>query len=172
MDHMERLGNTLAEIAGEKAGIIKAGCPVVSNVSEREAAVVIARKCYEMGSVLHDCSKAKWGKIANEGTGSMFTAIIEGERYGEAVISMAGDHQIENAVAALTAIEILRKNSIIDVKKDKLYEGLKAAKQKGRFEPVGDGFVLDGAHNPDGIEAFINAYKKYFGDNKAVLILK
>lgn len=171
MDHMERLGNTLAEIAGEKAGIIKAGCPVVSNVSEREAAVVIARKCYEMGSVLHDCSKAKWGKIANEGTGSMFTAIIEGERYGEAVISMAGDHQIENAVAALTAIEILRKNSIIDVKKDKLYEGLKAAKQKGRFEPVGDGFVLDGAHNRDGMEALVKTVDDYYYGKKILVLM-
>jgi dihydrofolate synthase/folylpolyglutamate synthase len=171
LDHMERLGGTLAEIAGEKAGIIKAGCPVVSNVSEREAAVVIARKCYEMGSVLHDCSKYKWGKICNEGTGSMFTAFIEGERYAEAVISMAGDHQIENAVAALTAIEILRKNSIIDVKKDKLYEGLRAAKQKGRFEPVGDGFVLDGAHNRDGMEALVKTVDDYFYGKKVLVVM-
>lgn len=171
LDHMERLGGTLAEIAGEKAGIIKAGCPVVSNVPEREAAVVIARKCYEMGSVLHDCSKYKWGKICNEGTGSMFTAFIEGERYAEAVISMAGDHQIENAVAALTAIEILRKNSIIDVKKDKLYEGLRAAKQKGRFEPVGDGFVLDGAHNRDGMEALVKTVDDYFYGKKVLVIM-
>ena len=171
LDHMERLGGTLAEIAGEKAGIIKAGCPVVSNVSEREAAVVIARKCYKMGSVLHDCSKYKWGKICNEGTGSMFTAFIEGERYAEAVISMAGDHQIENAVAALTAIEILRKNSIIDVKKDKLYEGLRAAKQKGRFEPVGDGFVLDGAHNRDGMEALVKTVDDYFYGKKVLVVM-
>ncbi len=171
MDHTDRLGNTLAEIAGEKAGIIKAGCPTVSNVSEREAAVVIARKCYEVGSVLHDCSKAKWGKICNEGTGSMFTAFIEGERYGEAVISMAGDHQIENAVTALTAIEILRKNSIIDVKKDKLYEGLAAAKQKGRFEPVGDGFVLDGAHNRDGMEALVKTVDDYFYGKKILVVM-
>lgn len=170
-DHMDRLGGTLAEIAGEKAGIIKPGCPVVSNVPEREAAVVIARKCYELGCVLHDCSKAKWGKISNEGTGSMFTAFIEGEAYRDAVISMAGDHQIENAVAALTAIEILRKNSIIDVKKDKLYEGLKAAKQKGRFEPVGDGFVLDGAHNRDGMEALVKTVDDYYYGKKILVVM-
>lgn len=56
-DHMDRLGNTLEEIAGEKAGIIKEGVPVISNVEQREAAAVIARKAYEKGSKLYDVAK-------------------------------------------------------------------------------------------------------------------
>ncbi|MBR3053092.1 MAG: bifunctional folylpolyglutamate synthase/dihydrofolate synthase, partial [Firmicutes bacterium] len=83
----------------------------------------------------------------------------------------AGEHQIENAVTALTAIEILRKNSIIDVTKDKLYEGMKTAKQKARFEPVGDGFILDGAHNRDGMEALVQTMDDQFYGKKVLVLM-
>ena len=58
-DHMHVLGDTLAEIAVNKAGIIKAGCPVISNVKDHDAAAVIARKAYEAGSRLYDVSKIR-----------------------------------------------------------------------------------------------------------------
>ncbi len=170
-DHMDRLGDTLEEIAAEKAGIIKPGCPVVSNVTDHGAAAVIARECYRCGSVLHDASKAKWYKKENRGTGSVFTAVIEGRRFEDAVISMAGDHQIRNAVTALTAIEILRKNSIISIDKEKLLAGLEKAVQKGRFEPLGEKFILDGAHNRDGMEALVKAVGDYFYNKKVLTVM-
>ena len=65
-DHMDRLGSTLEEIAGEKAGIIKDGVPVVSNVEQREAAAVIARTAYQKGCALYDATKPGRFEIAGE----------------------------------------------------------------------------------------------------------
>lgn len=175
-DHMDRLGNTLGEIAGEKAGIIKKGVPIVMNVSEREPAVVIARKAYEMGAVLHDVSKIKWYKTGDGndyGQGSAFNAFIEGTEYNDVAISMSGDHQIENAVTALAAIEILRKSSIISVERQKLYEGFEKAAQKGRFEimPPDGKFILDGAHNPDGMEALVGTVADMFYGGRVLVVM-
>ena len=172
-DHMDRLGNTLAEIAGEKAGIIKPDVPVVMNVEEREPAVVIARAAYKNQCVLHDVSKIKWYRTQNVGYGSCFNTFIDGTQYDDVVISMAGDHQIENAVTALTAIEILRKSSIIKVERQKLYEGFERASQKGRFEVVGpEGkYILDGAHNEDGMQALVQtAGDLLYGQNVLTVI--
>ncbi|MBQ9179614.1 MAG: bifunctional folylpolyglutamate synthase/dihydrofolate synthase [Firmicutes bacterium] len=172
-DHMDRLGDTLAEIAGEKAGIIKPGVPVVMNVEEREPAVVIAREAYKNGCVLHDVSKTKWYKTEDVGYGSCFNTFIEGTDYGDVEISMAGEHQIENAVTALTAIEILRKAGIISVERTRLYEGLKKAVQKGRFEVIGadEKFVLDGAHNPDGMEALVGTVDDIYYGSRVLVVM-
>ncbi len=163
-DHMDRLGNTLAEIAAEKAGIIKAGSPVVVNVPHgkddpedvREAARVIAKKAYELGSELYDVTKLKYGNCVRDEHGSRFDTFIEGTDYAGVEISMAGDHQIQNALTALYTLEILRKKREIKVERGRLYAGLKAAFQPGRFEifdeydpPV----ILDGAHNEAGAAA-------------------
>lgn len=172
-DHMDRLGNTLAEIAGEKAGIIKPEVPVVMNVEEREPAVVIARAAYKNHCVLHDVSKIKWYRTENVGYGSCFNTFIDGTQYDDVVISMAGDHQIENAVTALAAIEILRKSSIIKVERQKLYEGFERAVQKGRFEVVdAEGkYILDGAHNEDGMQALVQtAGDLLYGQNVLTVI--
>ena len=172
-DHMDRLGGTLAQFAAEKAGIIKPGVPVVMNVEEREPAVVIARETYRNKSVLHDVSKIKWYRTENVGYGSCFNTFIDGTEYNDVVISMAGDHQIENAVTALTAIEILRKSSIIEVERSKLYEGFEKAVQKGRFEVVDakGKFILDGAHNPDGMEALVNTVDDFFYGQRVLVII-
>ena len=97
-DHMDRLGNTLAEIAGEKAGIIKPGCPVVSNVKDHDAAAVIARKAYELGCVLYDATKNKYGNTFRDLEGSKFTTMLYGTDYSDVEISMLGEHQIENCM--------------------------------------------------------------------------
>lgn len=85
---------------------------------------------------------------------------------------MAGDHQIENAVTALTAIEILRRNSIIKVERSRLYEGFERAVQKGRFEVMDDGvFILDGAHNPDGMEALVKTVDDLFYGQRVLTVI-
>lgn len=171
-DHMDRLGNTLSQIAGEKAGIIKPGVPVVMNVDEREAAVVIARKCYQNKCVLYDASKYSRRKIGNAGLGNHFNATIDYTEYRDIVIRMAGDHQIENAVTALATIEIMRKSSIIKVERDPLAYGMAKAFQKGRFEPLSKGkYILDGAHNPDGWEALVKTVDDYFYGKKVLMVM-
>lgn len=175
-DHMDRLGNTLEEIAENKAGIIKEGCPVVSNISMDDApgaARVVAKTAYRKHAVLHDASRATIYKMELQGRKTVFTADIDDQRYSDVAISMLGEHQVTNAVTALTAIEILRKNSIINVTRDAIYEGMESAFQKGRFEifkedPI---YLLDGAHNQEGMEALVKAVDDVFHGGKVLTVI-
>ncbi len=171
-DHTDRLGNTLEEIAGEKAGIIKAGVPVVSNVEQPEAARVIAKKAYEKDARFYDATKLKYGIRRESAFGYEFDLDIYGTDYSGVEISMPGRHQVENAKTALTALEILRKQSIIKVSRDNVYKGFAQAKQPGRFEVL-EGepcIVLDGAHNEAGAEALKKAVKDCFPDENIVMV--
>lgn len=171
-DHTDRLGNTLEEIAGEKAGIIKPAVPVVSNVEQPKAAKVIARKAYRLESRFYDATKLKYGIRRESAFGYEFDMEIYGTDYSEVKISMPGRHQVENAKTALIALEILRKQGIIKVQRDKLYKGFEQARQPGRFE-VFEGeplFVLDGAHNQAGAEALKKAVKDCFPDEKILMV--
>lgn len=171
-DHMQQLGSTLGQIAGEKAGIIKKGVPVVSNVPQREAAAVIARKAYEKGCVLYDGTKLKYRVSEESAAGSSFDMEIYGTDYSNVQISMPGRHQVENAKTALIVLEILRKQGIIKIRRDKLYKGIRDARQPGRFE-VFDGnpcIVLDGAHNEAGAEKLKETMKTCFPGKRILLV--
>lgn len=172
-DHMDRLGDSLARIAAEKAGIIKPGVPVVVSVEETEAAKVIAKTAYDKKSPLMDATKLKPTGIITTKGGSIFDLVIQGIRYPEMEISMAGEHQVRNGVTALYAIEILRKNSIIKVNLDGVRTGMKRAKVKGRFEIIGDKpcFILDGAHNREGVEALVHAVDRHFYGKKILYVV-
>lgn len=171
-DHMQQLGNTLEQIAGEKAGIIKEGVPVVSNVEQREAAAVIARKAYEKGCVLYDATKLKYGIREESAAGTLFDMEIYGTDYSETRISMAGRHQVENAKTALIALEILRKRGIIKVTRNKLYQGMEKARQPGRFEIFGEKpvVILDGAHNEAGAKALRQAMESYYKGQETLVV--
>lgn len=185
-DHMDRLGNTLAEIAVNKAGIIKEGVPVISNVPEREAAAVIARTAYEKSSKLYDTSKNKFMIFDETPFSQKVSMDIYGTDYSDVEISMTGKHQGENLKTALTIIEILRKDRKIKVERSKLYQGLKKAVQPGRFEvlvgkSVSGGeadagqyerpmVIIDGAHNEAGACALRETVSRYFEGQRVLLV--
>lgn len=163
-DHMDRLGESLGEIAAEKAGIIKEGVPVVSGVTEQEAAKVIAKTAYKKGCILYDTTRIPHQITENTVRGMLFHTVLNGTEYSDVRLSMAGVHQVENAKIALTAIEILRKEGIIKVTRDKLYQGIQMARQPGRFEVVHENpwVILDGAHNEASAAALRKTVKSYF----------
>lgn len=182
-DHTDRLGGTLPEIAREKAGIIKEGCPVVVNVEDREALKVIAMEAYEKGAPLKDMSKVKVfiepigaadENIFEDPEGSLpltrFSTEIGGIRYPGIEISMAGEHQVTNAVTALGAIEILRKKGIIKLDEERFKKAMKEAVQPARFEKIGP-CILDGAHNPQAMEVLAGNVGRYFPHMKPVIVL-
>lgn len=172
-DHMDRLGNTLEEIAAEKAGILKPGVPAVVRVEDPGAVRVIARRAYELRCPLTDVTRlAPWGLRATE-QGSVFNVAIGGVRYEGVEIVMAGEHQVGNALTALAAIEILRKSSIIRVNLEGLCAGMKRARIKGRFEMIGSNpcYVLDGAHNREGVEALVHAVDRHLFGKKILWVI-
>lgn len=185
-DHMDRLGNTLAEIAVNKAGIIKEGVPVISNVPERDAAAVIARTAYEKNSKLYDISKNKFMIFDETPFSQKVSMDIYGTDYSDVEISMTGKHQGENLKTALTIIEVLRKERKIKVERSKLYQGLKRAVQPGRFEvlvgkSVSGGeadagqyerpmVIIDGAHNEAGACALRETVSRYFEGQRVLIV--
>ena len=174
-DHMDRLGNTLAEIAAEKAGIIKEGVPVISNVGEREAARVIAAKAYEKDSRFYDISGIPTAIFDETPRSQKVSMNLYGTDYSDVEISMVGEHQGENLKTALTIIEVLRKQRKIKVERSRLYAGLKHAVQPGRFEVLADEadgplIIADGAHNEAGAVALQKTMEKFFCGKKVLLV--
>ena len=171
-DHMDRLGNTLEEIAADKAGIIKQGCPVISNVPEHGSAAVIARRAYENDSRLYDVSGIKFHIYDETPFSQKVTMELYGTDDSDVEISMVGRHQGENLKTALAVIEVLRKAGKIKVERGRLYDGLKTAVQPGRFEILSeDPFIIaDGAHNEAGAAALQDTMKRYFSDSRVLLV--
>lgn len=177
-DHMDRLGNTLEEIAADKAGIIKEGVPVISNVSDHSAAAVIARTAYEKDSKLYDISKIKFGVSDESAFSQTVTMELYGTDYSDVKISMTGRHQGENLKTALTIIEVLRKAGEIKVERSRLYKGLAKAVQPGRFETILEPslenntpiVIVDGAHNEAGARALKETMQHLFKDKKILLV--
>ncbi len=174
-DHTDRLGNTLAEIAGEKAGIIKEGCPVVTSAEAPEALEVIERKAEELGCMYFETRHVPYAVKSQDLGGSVFDVNIQGVTYDDLEISMLGEHQIKNAICALAALSIMEERGDVSLHRDDIYKGFEAAKQIGRLEvmsaqekvPV---VIIDGAHNPDGAASLRKAMKEYMPDKKILMV--
>lgn len=171
-DHMAQLGSSLAEIAVNKAGIIKTGCPVIANVPQRDAAKIIARKAYAMGSRLYDISGIR-AAVSDETPFSQKVSMELYEKsYSDVEISMVGRHQAENLKTALATLEILRKSGAVKLDREALYEGLKRARQPGRFEVISEDplVIIDGAHNEAGTQALQETMAQHFAGKKILLV--
>lgn len=182
-DHKDVLGDTLEEIAANKAGIIKDGAPVITNVKDHEPAAVIARKAYVEGCRLVDVSRIR-ARVDRETPVSQQVSMMLWETdYSEIEISLVGEHQAENLKTALAVIEVLRKERIVRIERAALYEGLRQAVQPGRFEVVagrgrwtgeedtGSAVILDGAHNEAGAAALKETMNRLFAGERILLIL-
>ena len=171
-DHMAQLGSSMAEIAVNKAGIIKTGCPVIANVPQRDAAKIIARKAYAMGSRLYDISGIR-AAVSDETPFSQKVSMELYEKsYSDVEISMVGRHQAENLKTALATLEILRKSGAVKLDREALYEGLKRARQPGRFEVISEDplVIIDGAHNEAGAQALQETMAQHFAGKKILLV--
>jgi len=140
LEHTRYLGGTIEQIAGEKAGIIKAGIPVIYDDNNSVAAAVIRQYAGQMKAPAYPVSQS-------------------GE-YRE--IAFAAPYQAMNAALAVKTLEILEIDGLSPAV---IKQGLKKVVWPGRMEPVGHDIWLDGAHNPDGISAFIMAAKRIHEKN-------
>jgi dihydrofolate synthase/folylpolyglutamate synthase len=171
-DHMDYLGDTLEKIAAEKAGIIKTGVPVIYNVDDEGAADVISKIADSKACHKYDVKSMKRKVVERSTNGYTFDVTIDGTEYKALALSMIGDHQIGNAICALTALEILQREKMVSLQKDRLYAGFWKAKQTGRFEIMQkDPFVIiDGAHNEAGADALRVVLAEHFPDSRILLV--
>ena len=167
-DHMEQLGNTLTEIAGAKAGIIKPGGAVAVYGGEAEVEEVFERTCAERGATLH---RADFAELTIHGF-DLRACHFDFGKFKNISLPLVGTYQPNNAALAITALEILREKGY-KISDEDIMDGLANVNWPGRFEilcedPV---FVLDGAHNPHGIEATAKSLKEHFKDKKIVFLM-
>jgi dihydrofolate synthase/folylpolyglutamate synthase len=157
-DHQQYLGNTLAEIAAEKAGIIKRGVPIVTGQLESEAARVIRDIADGKEAPLiraHDGVSVEALPPPSAG-GQAIRLRTPRRDYGMVKVGLEGRHQIDNAVVAVRALECLDEAGFV-VPQTAVLEGLAAVKWPGRLEHIrfanGRSVLLDAAHNPAGADA-------------------
>ncbi len=155
-DHEQHLGNTLAAIAGEKAGIIKPGVPVVFSGREPEALPIIEDRCQNLQSPLYLYGRDFDGRRSANGTLDYHP--LAGRPKINLPLLLAGSHQEVNSSLALAALELLSDR--FPISDAQLRQGLSQVRWPGRLELIrstGAGcnhlFLLDGAHNQAGVHA-------------------
>lgn len=167
-DHMEFLGNTLPEIAGEKAGIIKENGDVVVYGQLPEVEAVFEAACAKKHASITRASHEAVRIRSMDVTGTVFDY-----QYRKGLkISLLGRYQVRNACTAVTAVDRLRLHGW-NISEEALRSGLEEAHWPGRVEllqrdPV---VIVDGAHNPQGFEAFMETLDLLYPGKKLKIVL-
>lgn len=171
-DHTNLLGNTLEEIAREKAGIIKKGIPTVIYPQQEEALNVIKNKCFEMDSELYiaNSDNLKFESVVNDDKPYQ---LLKYNDEIDILLPLLGEHQIINLSVAMKTIEVLNNRNITDISIDNITKSIKSVIWKGRLEVLSNNpyVVIDGAHNIQGIQTLSKNIKKYFEYDNLYLIL-
>jgi dihydrofolate synthase/folylpolyglutamate synthase len=144
-DHEKWLGKTISEIAAEKAGIIKAGVPVISASQRPEAEEVIRARAAKCGAPIQ------------------FVA----EPYDKTAIALAGSHQRQNAAFAIAAL----RAGGIDIDSLAIARGLSSLEWPARFQRWDERTIIDGAHNPAAVRMLAETWREMFGHQRATLVL-
>jgi len=171
LDHTQILGNTLEEIAREKAGIIKPGCWAVISPQPREAAQVITNVCREKKAKVVQIGKdVIWHEIS--GDLQQQSVAIDGRTGNyQASIPLLGDFQLENTATSVAALEILSSDGF-DISAANIAQGLAQLRWSGRFQILQQQptVVIDGAHNVASMNRLVDNIKAYFPQKRILLV--
>ena len=163
LEHTNILGNTLAEIASEKAGIIKAGVPIISGVTEEEPAQVIEQTAQSLKAPYVQLTKDIVVRDVNHTDSTQSFTFTMGDTVLENLsLQMLGRHQVNNAALAVAAVTLLK--DVFPISETSIREGLHKAKWKGRFEKLSDKptIIIDGAHNEAGIRVLLETLRTQY----------
>ena len=171
-DHMDVLGDTLTQIATEKAGIIKAGSVVVCSPQFPEAMAVIEKTCQERGArLVRVGSDVTWHRksFSSEGQSFEMTGI---KRKYHLNIPLLGEHQLENASTAVAVVEVLADLGA-KVSLESIAEGLAQVHWPGRLQILRrkPRVIIDAAHNAYSARRLKEALEQYFTFDRVILIL-
>ena len=167
-DHMGILGNSLIDIARNKAGIIKEGVPIISTVLQEEAVEEIVRVAEMKKSPFYLLERDFFVEDFKSKEGELFSFCSPSKKFIQLQTSMIGCHQIFNASCALMAIELLQEKKIISISEQVIRKGLLNAKWVGRLEKLSDNpiVLIDGAHNEQGIQSLVETIQNHYVDRK------
>lgn len=153
MDHMEYLGDTYEKIAGEKAGIIAAKMPVVFWNGRSECTKVIEQQAGMLGAKAYAVSKENVKIICVNEKSIDFSYDYSYDKNATFMVNSYAHYQIYNAAMALKTLQVLG----IDIEQKEVKQGISNMNWPGRMEQVCEGVFIDGGHNVDGIEAFVQS---------------
>jgi len=168
LEHTEYLGNTIAAIAGEKAGIIKNGKPIVLAEQADEALRVFRGHSVSRNSPLlyfPECAETRNIRVDRKGT--RFTLVLkktdarEGETLTELFVPIPGEVQAKNACLAILAL----KTAFPDIRNECVYEGLEGFALPGRFERISDTpvLIIDGSHTARSVDIAVKTFVSLYG---------
>ena len=167
-DHMGILGDSLEEIARTKAGIMAKGIPAVSMTQELRVEQVLRQEATKKGAefVAADVTKA----IVRES--NLEKQIFSYGDYENLELTLAGEHQINNAVLALKVIETMEKKGFV-VSREAIYQGFSKTKWTGRFTTIHKNprIIIDGAHNEDAAKKLAKLVKQQLGGKKIIFLM-
>ncbi|GGA85948.1 bifunctional folylpolyglutamate synthase/dihydrofolate synthase [Ornithinibacillus halotolerans] len=168
MDHSHFLGESLEEIAFQKAGIIKQSVPVVIGDIPEECLPIVYKEANEKQSVIYQLNKDFLCLGKSNAIDSQLIEWRHQKNHYQFEIMMQGKHQIANIGLALMALHLLK----IKLDWDKVFVALNNVSIPGRFEKVKQHplIILDGAHNLDGMKALLNTVDDLYKTNRKVLI--
>lgn len=168
LDHVNILGDTISEIAFEKCGIIKNGCPVVTNSAQQtDALTVIKEQSGLKNSKLH---------IASINDIKVIDETIKGSEIAyqgrNVFVPFPGNHQRENCITAITVIDLLKEQGTI-ISEKAIADGIRKTRNHARCEVVSEKplVILDGCHNEDSARALCSVMEKHLKDKKITAIM-
>lgn len=171
-DHVKILGNTMIKIAKEKAGIIKKNVPLVISFQKPRILRLLKTTAQENNSPFLEVQKEYQYKLMTYNlNGQDFSLFRDDSKKSIFHLPLLGVHQIQNAMAAYAAIQILKNNGFI-IKDQDIYEGFANVNWPGRFEILSKKpfLIIDSAHNPDSIRKLINTVKLIIPEKEIILI--
>jgi len=176
LDHMQILGNTVEEIAAQKAGIFKAGVPALSVPQEAGVLKVLREKAAEIGAPLEVLGsdidyqhRFEWGGGAGQQT--LLSLTVGGVEYDHVEAPLKGEHQAHNTALALCIVARLVEHGFA-CPMEQVLTGLESTKLAGRFELAWKSprIYLDVAHNPDSIKALMKTIGAYLTYDSLVVV--
>ena len=171
LDHVQYLGDTTEKIAAEKAGILRPGVPVVYLDGDADASAVICRKASELGAMQVPVSKKDYTFLGFRKKYIDFSLRSEYYNYISLTLHTIARYQMENAALAVRAVEVLFRSRDTEEHgglhagagcptAEKIQQGILTCFWQGRMEEVLPEVYVDGAHNDDGIRAFLDTVKQ------------
>lgn len=161
IDHIGYLGNTIEEIAGEKCGIIKTNVPVVSAIQKADVKEIVEEYSHSKNAKLTFAKEAQYKSFWDN------KQYFDYDNIENIELNALGLYQLQNAALAIEAVRVLE-----NVDNETIKAGLKDVIWRGRFEIIYDKplFVLDGAHNKDGVLALMQSVDEYFKGKDIIYI--
>ena len=155
LDHQEYLGDTIEQIASEKAAIIHEGSSVVIGVQGSDAMKVILDRCRDLDIIPSAASKQYIWEMDASGKMSVHEFDVDPPADLGVTPALKGRHQIENAYTAVLTVSLLANDFGLDISEEQIREGIENARHPGRLEARGR-YLFDGAHNVGGANALRN----------------